>query len=73
MNVSTEFIMTGLFVFALAGFLGFETIRRVPMIASTKPISPAKMPLRAVLASDIHFSERMNPRAPARYSRLMIT
>ncbi len=35
MNVSTEFIMTGLFVFALAGFLGFETIRRVPRLLHT--------------------------------------
>jgi NAD(P) transhydrogenase subunit alpha len=34
-NVSTEFIMTGLFVFALAGFLGFETIRRVPRLLHT--------------------------------------
>lgn len=35
MSVSTEFIMTGLFVFALAGFLGFETIRRVPRLLHT--------------------------------------
>lgn len=35
MNVSTEFIMTGLFVFALAGFLGFEMIRRVPRLLHT--------------------------------------
>ena len=35
MNVSVEFIMTGLFVFALAGFLGFETIRRVPRLLHT--------------------------------------
>ena len=35
MNVSTEFIITGLFVFALAGFLGFETIRRVPRLLHT--------------------------------------
>jgi len=34
-NVSVEFIMTGLFVFALAGFLGFETIRRVPRLLHT--------------------------------------
>jgi H+-translocating NAD(P) transhydrogenase subunit alpha len=34
-SVSTEFIMTGLFVFALAGFLGFETIRRVPRLLHT--------------------------------------
>ncbi|MBU6363852.1 MAG: NAD(P) transhydrogenase subunit alpha [Acidobacteria bacterium] len=27
--------MTGLFVFALAGFLGFETIRRVPRLLHT--------------------------------------
>ncbi len=35
MNVSTEFIITGLFVFALAGFLGFETVRRVPRLLHT--------------------------------------
>ena len=35
MNVSTSFIITGLFVFALAGFLGFETIRRVPRLLHT--------------------------------------
>ena len=35
MNVSVEFIMTGLFVFALAGFLGFEMIRRVPRLLHT--------------------------------------
>ena len=35
MSVSTEFIMTGLFVFALAGFLGFEMIRRVPRLLHT--------------------------------------
>jgi len=34
-SVSTEFIMTGLFVFALAGFLGFEMIRRVPRLLHT--------------------------------------
>jgi NAD(P) transhydrogenase subunit alpha len=34
-NVSTSFIITGLFVFALAGFLGFETIRRVPRLLHT--------------------------------------
>ena len=43
------------------------------MMASTKPISPAKMPLRAVLASLIHFSESTKPTAPTRYSRLMMT
>jgi H+-translocating NAD(P) transhydrogenase subunit alpha len=34
-SVSIEFIMTGLFVFALAGFLGFEMIRRVPRLLHT--------------------------------------
>jgi NAD(P) transhydrogenase subunit alpha len=34
-SVSTAFIMTGLFVFALAGFLGFEMIRRVPRLLHT--------------------------------------
>ncbi len=35
MNVSTEFIITGLLVFALAGFVGFETVRRVPRLLHT--------------------------------------
>ena len=41
----------------------------VPTMASAKPISPAKMPLRAVLASAIHLRDSTNPMAPARYSR----
>jgi NAD(P) transhydrogenase subunit alpha len=33
--VSTELIITNLFIFALAGFLGFEVIRRVPKLLHT--------------------------------------
>jgi H+-translocating NAD(P) transhydrogenase subunit alpha len=33
--VSTETIITSLFVFALAGFLGLEVIRRVPKLLHT--------------------------------------
>jgi len=33
--VSTEAIITSLFVFSLAGFLGFEVIRRVPKLLHT--------------------------------------
>ncbi|MDX6555324.1 MAG: H+-translocating transhydrogenase subunit alpha [Miltoncostaeaceae bacterium] len=34
-EITTEVIITGLFVFALAGFLGFEVIRRVPKLLHT--------------------------------------
>lgn len=33
--MSTELIITNLFIFALAGFLGFEVIRRVPKLLHT--------------------------------------
>jgi NAD(P) transhydrogenase subunit alpha len=33
--VSTDLIITNLFIFALAGFLGFEVIRRVPKLLHT--------------------------------------
>jgi NAD(P) transhydrogenase subunit alpha len=33
--VSSELIITNLFIFALAGFLGFEVIRRVPKLLHT--------------------------------------
>ena len=33
--LTTDEIITGLFVFALAGFLGFEVIRRVPKLLHT--------------------------------------
>lgn len=33
--ITTDVIITGLFVFALAGFLGFEVIRRVPKLLHT--------------------------------------
>jgi H+-translocating NAD(P) transhydrogenase subunit alpha len=33
--VSTDAIITALFIFALAGFLGFEVIRRVPKLLHT--------------------------------------
>ena len=45
----------------------------VPITARRNPISPAKMPLREVFASDIHLSDSTKPMAPARYSSPMIT
>ncbi len=33
--MSTDIIITNLFIFALAGFLGFEVIRRVPKLLHT--------------------------------------
>src|SRR5216684_3219737 len=39
----------------------------VPPMASTMPISPARMPWRAVAGELIHFSERMNNALAMRY------
>mgnify|MGYP003542783983 CR=1 FL=1 len=52
MSLSNEVIITRLFIFALAGFLGLEVIRRVPKLLHTPLMALTKPPNKPPATGD---------------------